>query len=197
VGASIQWRQPPPGLRNSRYGRLVEFGRGRSFCRGYMASSSRVGPSVLVVDEPGGFEEHAVRFADALNHGGFTALSVDLAEVGRDGTATVLESACSFLSENWHPRLGVVAFDSMVPVAARAAIDARAEALVAYLAEPGTAWGAGGLPAMVHAWGEVDADGIAGADAELELYPYGDGRLEQERAQALDRTLDFLLYHLS
>ncbi len=58
MGASIQWRQPPPGLRNRRYGKVVTFGRGRSAGRGYMASSSRVGPSVLIVDEPAASEDH-------------------------------------------------------------------------------------------------------------------------------------------
>jgi hypothetical protein len=162
-----------------------------------MASSSRVGPSVLVVDEPAGFGDHAEPFADALNNGGFTAMSIDLTDVGNHGPAPVLEAACSFLSENWHPRLGVVAFGSLIPVAARAAIDARAEALVAYLAEPGTSWKAGGLPAMVHTWSEVDAVSIAGPDADLELYRYGEGPIEAEQAQALERTVDFLLYHLS
>ncbi len=127
-----------------------------------------------------------------------TALSIELSPDAADRTDAVLEAACSFLSESWHPRLGLVAFGEMLPEAARSAVEARAEALVAYSAGPPSDWDPGGLPAMIHAWGwEGVRTDLERETGQIELYLYGGASAEEDQAEALDRTLDFLQYHLS
>jgi len=198
MGASLQWRQPPSNLKNRRYGTTVAFGRGRSEGSGYMAASSRVGPSVLVVDDntdADGGPEHA--FADALNEAGFTALAVDVAAREEEDALPVLEAGASFLADNWHPRLGIVAFGPRVPESVRIALEVRAEALVAYVADPPPRWDPPELPVMAHVWGP-DAGLTTPGDAEV--YFYGATDSEESAgagAEAFERTLDFLLYHLS
>jgi hypothetical protein len=200
MGASIQWRQPPPGLKNRRYGTTVSFGRGRSEGRGYMAASSRVGPSVLVVDDDvdaDGGPAHL--FADALNEAGFTALSIDVAAMEGGDPLPVLEAGASFLAENWHPRLGIVAFGPRVPESAQIALEVHAEALVAYVADPAPQWDSGELPVMVHVWG-ADAGLSRDPGVDAEVYFYGEDVQSEDgdnAALAFERTLDFFLYHLS
>ena len=194
MGASIQWRQPPPSLRNRHYGATVEFGRGRSAGRGYMAASSRVGPGVLVLDDAA--DATAARgFADALNESGFTALAFDYSDVEDSEVLPVLEAAAEFLVDNWHPRLGVIGFESQLPAAIAVAQRARAEALVAYAGDSPQPWDEVDIPCMAHVWGDLDESPL-GEDAEVHIYDGSAGE-EAEVGSAFERTLDFLTYHLS
>jgi hypothetical protein len=197
VGASIQWRRPPPGLRNRRYGKVIDFGRGRSAGRGYMAASSRVGPSVLVVDDRARDGDQARTYADALNEDGFTALAVDLPPESADDSDAILEAAAYFLSENWHPRLGIVAFGSRVGHAIQLASEAGAEAVVAYSDDVEADWDAGDLPAMVHVSGPSPSTAAEDEAGAVEFCFHEEDSAEEEAAAALAQTLDFLHYHLS
>lgn len=193
MGASLVWRQPPPNLENRRYGSIVGFGRGRSAGRAYMAASSRVGPGVLVLADPSDDDASVRAFADLLNEGGFTALApeaTDSDSYERD----VLEAAASFLTDNWHPMLGVLALGSAVAKGLALADRANAAAFVAY-AESIPPAVPTRLPAMFHIWGTGNDEPPLGDELEIYLYETesdgGDSQL------ALDRTLDFLQYHLS
>jgi hypothetical protein len=162
-----------------------------------MAASSRVGPSVLLVDERAREGDPARIYADALNEDGFTALAVDLPSESNDHTDAILEAAASFLSENWHPLLGIIAFGPRVDDAVRLAGEAGAQAVVAYLSESPAAWDAGDLPAMVHVFGSAPSLAASDETGSVEICLHEEGSAEEEAAAALAQTLDFLHYHLS
>jgi dienelactone hydrolase len=162
-----------------------------------MAASSRVGPSVLVVHERAREGDPARLYADELNEDGFTALAVDLPSDSGDRTDAILEAGASFLSENWHPRLGIVAFGSRVGDAIRLAGEAGAEAVVAYLGDVPASLDAGDLPAMAHVWGPGHSPDLQSETGWDEICFHARDSAEEETAAALAQTLDFLHYHLS
>ena len=110
MGTSVQWRdenQREP----SRYGRTVTFGNLRDRATGYMSYSERVGPGIVVL---GG----SVELCDWLTEEGFTALAPALD--GDDATRDrVLDAAVDHLVDNWHPRVGLLAFGDMRAMAER------------------------------------------------------------------------------
>lgn len=191
----MQWRQPPDRVNHLR-GDLVEFGRGRSRGRGYLAHSDRVGPGVLLLETEG----H--RRADSFNAEGFTVLvpEVDLT-VGE-----TVAAAAEYLSANWHPRLGVVAVGRSGVDAARALLEREVpfDALVLY----GNLWVEGTLPSMPvvgHLSATFDMEQLDAFRAGLqehgrdpELYLYDDAEPAAQAVEVADaRTLDTLEYFLS
>jgi hypothetical protein len=106
----------------------------------------------------------------------------------------VLEAAASFLTDNWHPMLGVLALGSAVTKGLALADRVDAAAFVAY-ADSIPPSLPPRLPAMFHIWGAGNDDPPLGDELEIFLYETesddGDSQL------AFDRTLDFLQYHLS
>jgi carboxymethylenebutenolidase len=123
MGASLQWRDRKEPT-NERRGEMVSFGSRRDSGRGYMATSARVGPSVLLLHGSFGLTQSFCDLADALNEHGFTVLvpdlydgkiatSVDMAiaaaeSLDRERTPALLEAAAGHLTANWHPILGIV-----------------------------------------------------------------------------------------
>ena len=195
----MQWRQPPDRVNHLR-GDLVEFGRGRSRARGYLARSDRVGPGVLILD-PHGHER-----ADALNGEGFTALVPDLELEGVHEGAIV--AAAEYLSDNWHPRLGVIAVGSGGAEMAHALVERGVtfDLLVLY----GALWPGEPLPPMPvlgHFFEGIEPDRMSrfadalvsqGREPELYTYPIEGAHAGAEAIELADaRTLDALVYLLS
>ncbi len=97
----MQWRGEND-REPARYGKAVTFGNIRDKATAYMSYSDRVGPGIVVL---GGTPE----LCDRLTLEGFTALAPDLPE-DRDKAVRVLEAAIDHLADNWHPRVGLLAF---------------------------------------------------------------------------------------
>lgn len=194
----MQWRQPPQRV-NHLHGDLVEFGRGRSRARGYLAHSDRVGPGVLLL------EQRAYGRADALNEEGFTVLVPDIDLDGNNAGAIV--AAAEYLSANWHPRLGVVGVGPEGALASKALVEREVpfDVLVLY----GGFWMEEPLPLMPvvgHFFDDVDLDDLQrfqrelatrGQDPELYSYPAADGEEATSLELADARTLEALEYLLS
>lgn len=122
----IQHPQEPNDNEPSKYGRMVEFGGRSDRGRGYMAHSERVGQGVLLLHEWFGLQQSFKDFADKLCDEGFTVLVPDLYDgviaadveeaetlmeaMDEERTARRVKAAAAFLTENWHPRLGVIGF---------------------------------------------------------------------------------------
>jgi carboxymethylenebutenolidase len=231
VGSTIQWREPPDDRPNRSSGEMVTFGRHRDAGRGYMARSERVGPGVLVLHEFFGLQPSFVDYADRLNAEGFTVLVPDLYDgaiaatvdearvlaggLDVDRTLAMLAAAAALLTDNWHPRLGVVGFslgaDFAVELSARRAIDA----LVVY-------YGIGDLsparydgPVLGHFAADDEWTPLEHAQSSFEALPDGDLRVysgvghwfanaavdhaydEAAATEAFAATVDFLTYHLA
>jgi hypothetical protein len=196
----MQWRQPPERV-NQLHGDLVEFGRGRSRARGYLAHSDRVGPGVLLLDP------HGHSRADALNGDGFTVLvpELDLDE----GDEGAIVAAAEYLSANWHPRLGVVGVGPAGVIGSKCLLgrEVAFDVLVLY----GAFWTGAPRPRMPvvgHFFDDVDLEELKrfqqdltslGPEPELYCYPApaspDGGAASLELADA--RTLEALEYLLS
>lgn len=101
MGVTVQWRgenEREPG----RYGKTITFGNLRDKATGYMSYSDRVGPGIVVL---GGSRD----ICDRLMNEGFTALAPELPSEP-DKAHRVLHAAIDHLVDNWHPRIGVLAF---------------------------------------------------------------------------------------
>ena len=235
MGPTLQWRDPPEDRPNTTVGEMVDFGRHRDAGRGYMARSDRVGPGVLLLHEFFGLQDSFKRVADRLNAEGFTVLvpdmyegalasTVDEAIVLRDrldarATIAMLGAAASFLTDNWHPRLGVVGFSLGSAFALELARERPVEALVVYYGLgdlAGTGWVG---PTLGHFGTEDEWEALseaeaffgrlraAGADAELRVYDGAGhwfanaavpGAYDAAAAEAaFESTCDFFHHHLA
>jgi len=191
----MQWRQPPKRVEHLR-GDTVEFGRGRSRARGYLAHTERVGPGILLLESDG----HGR--ADSFSAKGFTVLvpEVDLAVSDR-----AVEAAAEYLSANWHPRLGVVAVGPDGVAAARGLVDRGTtfDALVLY----GGVWEGtivASMPTLVHLASSSDARACERfalraqeSGKEVNVCGYEGNLVGPEAGLADARTLDMLEYLLS
>lgn len=148
MGDILRWRELPEDRDNKSYGTIVEFGGGLSRGTGYMAHADRVGPAVLVVHDRFGVHHRLKRFADALNEDGFTVLVPDLYEgtaaddpaaaeelwrsLDADLTGRRLQDAADHLTENWHPRLGIVGCGTGARLARDLCLSRSADAVVLF-----------------------------------------------------------------
>jgi carboxymethylenebutenolidase len=235
MGKSIQSRVPPSDLTNRSFGHMVEVGKHRRASTGYMAHSDRVGPSVILLHEFFGLQQSFMSYADALNREGFTVLAPDLYDgavadsvdsarnmaqaLDVDRTLDRIVAAAQDLTDNWHPRLGVVGFSLGADFAVALALDLPVDATVLY-------YGLGDIdpqhwrsPLLGH-FGENDewvsrsdaeaaVEGLRqrGVDTEMNLYPSVGhwfansdvpAAFDPESARlAFERTVDFLGHHLS
>ena len=119
MGATVQWRGEQP-REPASYGKVVSFGNLRDKGTGYMSYSERVGPGVVVL---GGSTE----LCDWLTAEGFTALAPELPP-DEETAARMVVAAVDHLVDNWHPRVGLLAFgerrDLAQAIAERKAVDA-------------------------------------------------------------------------
>ncbi|HEU4480761.1 MAG TPA: dienelactone hydrolase family protein [Actinomycetota bacterium] len=196
MAASLQWRDRKEP-KNERHGEMISFGSKRDGGTGYMASSARVGPSVLVLHEFYGLTQSFRNVADALNEQGFTVLVPDLYDgtiatsveeataiadaLDQERTMAKLEAAAAHLTANWHPILGVVGFSLGAWLGTRLSSTVGADATVLYYGYGAIEVDEWQRPLLVHLaetdeW-EPDAPGDfarwaeAGLDVEVRVYP--------------------------
>ncbi|MGH2734526.1 MAG: dienelactone hydrolase family protein [Actinomycetota bacterium] len=229
--------EPPPARASWRAGEPITFGGLSDKSTGYMGYTERVGPSVLVLHEAYGLTDSVRAYVDRLAEEGFTALAPDLYE-GRIGTTLeeaqalahelpleaamrTIKAAATHMSENWHPRLGVIGFSMGAGLATSSRNEIERDATVAYYgyspaALSPNAWAG---PLIAHL-AEVDefkpldaAQRTFGALAEsghdVEFFVYEgtnhsfansdvpDAYNEAAAEQAWERTLESLYYYLS
>jgi carboxymethylenebutenolidase len=210
MGVTLTWREPPE--RNNRsYGSRVTFGGVRDRGTGYMEYSDRVGPGVIVVHDAFGIGPGVVTVADDLNRNGFTVLCPDLHGSPEARARTQLEAAAHHLTDNWHPRLGIIGFSVGAGLAAGLAGEVESSALVLYYGLGPTGlqipvqghFGAGDEEVPVAA-ATAAFEGLV--DSEMHVYEdVGHGFANPETAAydeasaglAMLRTRDFLQYNLS
>ena len=219
-------KEPP------RYGRMIEFGKRSDAGTGYMAYSDRVGPGVIVLHEFFGLTQSFKDYADKLCEEGFTVLAPDLyqgyiapsveeaskKEVDEEWAMRMLKAAAAHLTDNWHPRLGVVGFSLGAGFAAEMATKMSPEAVVTYYgaAEASKSWKA---PLLAH-WAENDEwedaeyvkeyiGALRENGVEVDSYIYeGTGHWfantavesaynSEAAGLAFERTVDFFHHHLA
>ena len=197
-----------------------------------MGYTARVGPSVLVLHGAQGLAPGTRAYVDRLAEEGFTALAPDLhgESHARDSDPsrgveleTALRSvraAATHLTENWHPRLGVVGFSEGAWVGTRCLDEVPRDATVAYCGyDPdvvtldrwsGPLLGHFAAVDQRHSWDEVNAlfARLADAGHDVEWHRYentrrsfaspDDGNFDNDAAEmAWERTIEALYYHLS
>ena len=137
-----------------------------------MAFSDRVGPGVLLVHDESGLRGWLIALADEFREAGFTVLCPDLHGTNERTARARLRSGAAHLTDNWHPRLGIVGFSIGADLAAELAGEIDLSALVLF--SPSVSLSAGlDIPVQVH----PGPDAVSPAPIE--------------------QTLAFLRYHLS
>ena len=202
-----------------------------------MGYSERVGPGVLVLHEAYGLTNSVRAYVDRLAQEGFTALAPDLYDgrtgatieeahalaqsLGFDDARRTVGAAAVHLTENWHPRLGVIGFSMGAELATGLRDDVERDATIAYYGysrsalTPGTWTGPlVGHLAEVDDFRPLDAalqafGALAEAGHDVEFFVYGgtthsfanqdaaDAYNELAAEQAWERTLESLYYYLS
>jgi dienelactone hydrolase len=171
VGATLAWRDPSD-RDNRAFGSSVTFGGRSDRGTGYMAFSDRVGPGVLLVPDGSGLTGSLVALADEFREAGFTVLCPDLHGTDERTARARLRAGAAHLTDNWHPRLGLVGFSIGADLAAGVAEELEPSALVLF--SPSVSVPADpGMPIQVH----VGPDAVSPA--------------------SIEQTFDFLRHHLS
>lgn len=140
--------EEPPVRGSWQAGETITFGGLSDKGTGYMGYTERVGPSVLVLHEAYGLGAATRAYVDRLAAEGFTVLAPDLHEGrftteleearalsrGLDGVSVLklVRAASVHLTENWHPRLGIVGFSMGGGIATRLVDEVARDATVAY-----------------------------------------------------------------
>lgn len=229
--------QEPNDREPAKSSGFVDFGGRSDGGRGYLAHSQRVGPGVLLLHQWYGLQPSFQRMADRIRDEGFTVLAPDLYDgyiAGNDEEAEAksvqvesdpeavlrkIAGAARFLTDNWHPRVGVVGLSFGAYFGAKLVQRFPIEACVLYYGLAGipdpSRWNA---PVLVHLPGSdpfVEAEDVeevtgclnqAGVEHEWHTYPgtghsfanEDDPAYDEVAAElALERTLDFLHHHLS
>ena len=223
--------EPPPEGPSWSAGELISFGGLTDKGTGYMGYSERVGPSVLVLHDAYGLLPSVRTLTDRFVDDGFTTLAVDLyggryAEdaatahrlaAGLDTADTMkrVVAAAEHLSNNWHPRLGVVGFSTGASLATMLAHEVAIDATVVYYGGGGAGLGQswGERPLLGHFARGDDFEPATSAltamsgmvDAEAFLYDAAHGFANSDLTSfepvaaelALERTLEELHYQLS
>jgi carboxymethylenebutenolidase len=199
MGKSIQSRRPPDDLQNRSFRRMVEFGKHRTAGTGYMSYSDRVGPGIIVLHEFFGLQQSFMRYADRLNEEGFTVLAPDLYDgaiadsvesakamaQSLDPARTIgrIKAGAEHLTDNWHPRLGIVGFSLGASYAVEVAQDLLTEGTVLYYGLGDFDSNRWNSPCLGHfaeqdewePWTEVEAAFASldklDVDLEMHLYP--------------------------
>lgn len=114
MGVTMQWRGEPEREPHT-YGKTVTFGNLRDKGSGYMSYSERIGPGVVILADQ--LDADTRSLADALMHEGFTVLAPELVTADPEVAQRVAVAAIEYLVDNWHPRIGVVAFGATVAMA--------------------------------------------------------------------------------
>lgn len=224
--------EPPPVRGSWQAGEMIGFGGLSDRATGYMGYTDRVGPSVLVLHEAQRLGSGTRAYVDRLAGEGFTALAPDLygergAEDSDPSGAAELETAlrsvraaATHLTENWHPRLGVIGFSEGAGLGTRCLDEVPRDATVAYygldpdLVTPDRWRG----PLLGHfagvderlSWGDVDAlfRRLVEAGHDVDWHRYEGtrryfaspdvGTFDIDAAEmAWERTIEALYYHLS
>jgi carboxymethylenebutenolidase len=235
MGKPIQSRRPPPGLQNRSLRSMIAFGKGRSAGTGHMSYSDRVGPSVILLHEFFGLQQSFKSYADMLNEQGFTVLAPDLYDgtiadsvdsararaqsLDVDHTMGRIRAAAEHLTDNWHPRLGVVGFSLGAAFATQLAQELPVEASVLYYGLGEIDLATWRSPCLGHfaeqdEWESFEEARAAfealqsrGIEAEIHKYPntghwFANADVptaydESAAELAFHRTAEFLQYHLS
>jgi carboxymethylenebutenolidase len=230
---AIQWRTPETKTAR-RFGREIRFGGGRDACTGYMAYSERVGPGVIVVHDFFGLSDATRNYADDLTRRGFTVIAPDLYDgelaTTVDGAIKLkdqldevvairrLSAAARHLTDNWHPRVGVVGFSLGGGFAGELASSGAVEATVVYYGPPGGSPETFTGPLLGHFAAHDEWDSLedvkeylaeferAGVEIEMHVYDAGhwfandcvSNFYDAEAASlAADRTERWLAHHLA
>jgi carboxymethylenebutenolidase len=226
--------EPKKGL-GAHIGERISFGKRKDAGEGYMSRSERVGPSVLVLHDFFGLTGAVTQFADELNAEGFTVLAPDfydgrLADSVEEATAMVkaldfekamarLGGAASFLTDNWHPRLGLVGFSLGAGLALEFVQQRDAEAAVIYYGLNNVDPDKLRSPLLGHFaelddWEPLDDvrsifDPVIEVKEDVEVHIYEgaghwfanpsvpDAYLPEAAGLAWSRTVDFLRHHLA
>jgi dienelactone hydrolase len=179
-----------------------------------MAYSDRVGPGVLIVHDEFGLSRSLIARADEFREAGFTVLCPDIHGSDEPRAASRLRAGATHLTDNWHPRLGVVGYSIGADLGMGLAGEVDFGALVMFCGPRDRPWPDPSIPVQVHVGdGDpgVDVDALrrsidALEDAELHIYQgagvgftnrQGAAYVEDAARLATDRTIDFLRYHLS
>jgi carboxymethylenebutenolidase len=234
MGGSFEWREPTSS-KPKRFSQTVQFGTRAAGGTGLLCYSQASGPAVLLLHEFFGLQDSFKDYAARLSQAGFTVLAPDLYDgavattvegaielrdrLEVDGTIRRLWAAADFLTDNWHPRLGVIGFSLGAEYADGVARTRPVEATVFYYGFGGDDATGFSSPLLVHLAGDdewvtedearaavaVLEDG--GVDVEAHIYP-GTGHWFANPAvpEAFDpaaadlafaRTVDFLRHHLA
>jgi hypothetical protein len=154
----------------------VTFGNLRDKGTGYMAHSDRVGPGIVLLTGEPGLPDWATELADHLTDEGFTVLVPALEEMDDAARDRLLMAAASFLADNWHPRVGAIAFDDATVAAKTLAQAHPLDAIALYSKGAGVELGVEGtdpVPVVEH---RVDDESLP---------------------EATELTVDFFRYNLS
>jgi hypothetical protein len=213
MGVTLQWRPEPDDRDNRSVAVTVEFGRFHDRGIAYMIYTDRVGPGVLVLSESS-VEGRYETYLHSLNDDGFTVLAPILSSArSPDDIPVMLRAASAHLTENWHPRLGVIAFGDAANYACALAHEVELDITVLFGAvgrvDPSRFNGV-----LAGHYGESDARSLdvleevaaAGLDASAWVYPgtppaFADPSSEDYESEiatlAYRRTSELLHYHLS
>lgn len=229
--------EPPPAGPSWHAGELISFGGFGDKGTGYMGYSERVGPGVLVLHEAYGLTKSVRAYVDRLAQEGFTALAPDLyggrtgatleeahalaQSLEPDDATRTVGAAAAHLSENWHPRLGVIGFSMGAGLATSLRDEVERDATIAYYGYSPSALSADswtgplvGHLAEVDEFRPLDAarrafGALVEAGHDVEFFVYegtthsfansdvADAYNETAAELAWERTLESLYYYLS
>jgi carboxymethylenebutenolidase len=214
---------------------MIDFGKHRTAGTGYISYSDRVGPSVILLHEFFGLQGSFKSYADLLNDQGFTVLAPDLYDgaiadsvesaktmaqgLDVDRTMGRIKAAAEHLTDNWHPRLGVVGFSLGANFAVDLAQALPVEATVLYYGLGDIDLEAWRSPLLGHFAEQDEWESCAdaktvfddlqghGVEAEMHVYPnvghwFANAAVpsaydESTSELAFERTAEFFQYHLS
>jgi dienelactone hydrolase len=149
-----------------------------------MAYSERAGPGVLVLHPAPSWADPVLDFGRAVHSDGFTVLVPDVGVDDGDGGLEQVAAAADHLTDNWHPRLGVVGFGAAAVMACRLAGARECDAVVLYGGDEPDA-------------NTFEAPLLSHKGTGSFIDSQAEGFVLSEARTAHEGTLEFLHYHLS